>query len=748
MLKSRLYEYLKKYLGEYLYGLEESQLDVALLSGRLNFSNANFKPAKVNELLLSLGLPITLKAGFIGSLHIQYHYLSLLSNPIQVTIDDLFLVLGPILMPATEPAEDRLETFASDEELSGEESLLQTGNTIETGLSDEEISPEDLSVADLKGIHARLRGKKLSVVEPGKWGQMEERLEPKAQTGTLAAYLHRLLKTLTLAVNNFHIRYEDDIYSYQQPFSCGVCLDSLVLRTEPVSVSFSHINSSELASERPASREDTCKSCVVRSLSVYFNPLSGMLIPTSLWEATLSSPIGIFDALPAYELRELMLQEAQSACSFHSLLAPISLKGAIRLKEKGVAVTLPLPKLQVRVTPDMMESVRSFQDYVVSVKLWGHMRRYRPCEKIVIANEESRTLPAKRKKIVRKWFLYALRFIKCKRRLIKLSENRQKPAYPSVIPHYNPPAKALSLSRPMPGSASALLSLAVTEYNRKKLSDEKSPIPKWLLNCEAQIRTEGLDIGLKDESEGEVRLTVGHTGVNVTIGKKKVGGEVMIGEVEVSMRRDTEKYSQLLLIGSKNEKTHSTKSSKCREMRSQEHAFACIFSYFPRPNRYEALMIPSSIICDAEGTIGSLSLTYTPTILKQLAALYLCFLPSSLPSLSRKHSTKTKAAPLQSCWIRLANSLDHSLQSSCLSLVFSLGEVSLSLRDDASDSLYEFKYPSSPLTFIKEKSRSTASILGLSLTTKSTFSLLVSFLTVKFIQSLRLSLGPLFAPSH
>lgn len=743
MLKSRLYEYLKKYLGEYLYGLEENQLDIALLSGRLNFSNANFKPAKVNELLLSLGLPITLKAGFIGSLHVQYHYLSLLSNPIQVTIDDLFLVLGPILMPATEPAEDRLETFASDEELSGEESFIQAGNTIETGLSDEEISPEDLSVADLKGIHARFRGKRLSVIEQGKKGVMEERLEPKAKTGTLATYMHRLLKTLTLTVNNLHIRYEDDIYAYLQPFSCGVCMDSLVLRTEPTSVSFPHINSTELTSERPRSREETCKSCSICSLSVYFNPLSGMLIPTSLWEATLSSPIGIFDALPAYELRELLLQEAQSVCSVHSLLSPISVKGGIRLKEKGVAIAIPLPKLQITLSPDIVKSLRSFQDYMVNVKLWGHMRRYRPWEKIVIAEEENRTtLPAKRKKIVRKWFLYALRFIKCKRRLIKLRENEPKPASRLVLPVNNPPAKAFSMSRPMPGSASALLSSAVADYNRKKLSE--SPIPKWLLNCEAQIRTEGLDISLRDERKGEVRLTVGHTGVNAAIGKKKVCGEVMVGEIEVTMRRGTEKYSQLLIIGRKNEKTHSTG----RETRSQEHAFACVFSYFPTSNGYETLTIPLSIICDAEGTIGSLSLTYTPTILTHLSTLYLSFLPTSPPSLTRKHSPKAKTAPFQSGWIRLANSLDRLLQTSCLSLVFSLGEVSLNLSDEASDSLYEFKYPSSPLTFIKEKSRSTASILGLSLTTKSTFSLLVSFLTVKFIQSLRLSFSALFASSH
>ena len=68
MIKSKIYDFLHKNLGEYLYGLQEDQLNVAILSGHLNFSNANFKPSKVNELLLSQGLPFHLKAGIIGNL--------------------------------------------------------------------------------------------------------------------------------------------------------------------------------------------------------------------------------------------------------------------------------------------------------------------------------------------------------------------------------------------------------------------------------------------------------------------------------------------------------------------------------------------------------------------------------------------------------------------------------------------------------------------------------------------------------
>jgi len=699
MLKSRLYEYLKQYLGEYLYGLEESQLDVALLSGRLNFSNANFKPSKVNELLLSLGLPITLKAGFIGRLHVQYHYLSMLSNPIEVTIDDLFLVLGPILMPATEPAEDRLDTFASDEELSGENSLLQAGNTIETGLSDEELVPEDLSVADLQGIHARMRGKKQSALEQGKWGLRQEILAPTTHTGSLAAYLQRVLKTLTLVVNNFHIRYEDDIYPYQQPFSCGVCLTSLVLKSEQTAASFPYVNSSELASEKPR-KEEICKSCAVRSFSVYLNPLSGLLIPTSLWEATLSSPIGIFDALPAYELRDLMLQEAQSACS---LLAPISLKAAIRLKEKGVAVSLPLPVLRVQFTAEMMACVRSFQDYVAGVKLWGHIRRYRPCEKIILGLSVG-TVP-KRKKIVRKWFLYALRFIKCKQKLIQLSTTR-----PKSTPQTYPLCKSSSVS------------------TAPECSKEKRTLPKWLLDCEAQVRTEGLEVTLVTETAGEVRLAVGHIGVNVALGKRKVSGEVMVGGVEVDMEIQG-KHSQLITIGRTKETATSTNGGK---RHAQEQAFTCVFTYFPISRRRRALPLPSTLLCDAEGTIGSLSLTYTPSTASQLSSFHLSFSPCPPHALTSKRCGQSPVCSLQSRWIRLANSLDSSLQSSCLSLVFSLGQVSLTLRDAACDSVCELQYASSPLTFIKDRTQSTASALGLSLTTKSTFSLLVSFLTVRY----------------
>ena len=125
MIKSKLYTYLRQYLGEYLYGLQEDQLEVALLSGAINFSNANFRPDKVNDLFAGLGLPFTLKAGLIGTLQVKYHYMSMLSNPVEVTVDNLILVLGPVLSQQTEMDAVYMDSSAADDDIPPDKIFLR-----------------------------------------------------------------------------------------------------------------------------------------------------------------------------------------------------------------------------------------------------------------------------------------------------------------------------------------------------------------------------------------------------------------------------------------------------------------------------------------------------------------------------------------------------------------------------------------------------------------------------------------------
>lgn len=60
----------------------------------------------MNELLIGHGMPFHLKAGLIGNLSLKYNYMSFMTNPIEILIDELFLIFGPILNPSSENFND------------------------------------------------------------------------------------------------------------------------------------------------------------------------------------------------------------------------------------------------------------------------------------------------------------------------------------------------------------------------------------------------------------------------------------------------------------------------------------------------------------------------------------------------------------------------------------------------------------------------------------------------------------------
>lgn len=113
---------------------------------------------------------------------------------------------------------------------------------------------------------------------------------------------------LTLTVNNVHIRYEDETYPYMHPFSFGMCLSSLVLHSSKGEWTFKSVHSSDVSIRTPK-EVLAMKEGQVKDFFIYVNSMSDMAIPTSLYEATIDSPIGIFEALAAYELRELLVSQ-------------------------------------------------------------------------------------------------------------------------------------------------------------------------------------------------------------------------------------------------------------------------------------------------------------------------------------------------------------------------------------------------------------------------------------------------------
>ena len=829
MIKSRIYEYLKQYLGEYLYGLQEDQLEVAVLSGHLNFTNANFKPSKVNELFLTLGLPIHLKAGFIGKLQVKYHYMSMLSNPIEVTVDDLFLILGPVLMPAVEPAHDRLETFASDEELSEDETFRRLGAGKTTHMSsdsesDEELIPEDFGVGGNKAVHTHhkhppliappMRARTPNRTNPGRAisTQVREESKPKlppkaSKTSTLGAYIQSVLKRLTLTVNSLHIRYEDDIYPFQSPFSCGVCLESFTVKTDSVETVFPHIDSPEQL-KKPARKEATCKDCTVKNLAVYMNPLSGMLIPTSLWEATLSSPIGIFDALPAYEIRDLILQESAEkfAGSPHNFLSPVSLQCFLTLEEKGVSAALPLPPLTIRLTSAMAESANSFLDYFVNVQLWGHMRRYRPYERINTSpheDNEPKWLTAKRKKVVRKWFIHAFRFIRYKKKLIQLVKDRKRrmdrererksrkqryargasdmveelPLVENVAPAPAVQAKSpfrflAAKPRIIPGTTGIDLSAAVNEYNKRILNsstshEERKPavlptaahhgrdFPSFVVGTDLQIRAENVIFQLCDEEKDiEACFESNRFGLNLKIDKQKLLGELNIVEITADVRESKSPLLQLLKVGKREiakeeivkQGLFAKPTRRVTVTHPSETAVSITFSYSPNAFRLPGEPHPTENMYESRGSISSFRISYSHQALGSLAYLHTAF--SKDFSVSKKRSLGTdlvkRLKTLSKRLQRLAKDLDSRFEPISYEVNYAVGAATVVLVDRKGGQLCEVTLPPHALECVKDEQVTRVGVMGVAVTVRNSLTVFLSFFTVKARQNLKNALGDRF----
>ncbi len=77
------------------------RINISSFIGEINLKGVNLKPDKANKLIQAAGVPFTLKAGTIGMLKVKVNYFSMfqssLTAPMEITITDLFLILGPNL---------------------------------------------------------------------------------------------------------------------------------------------------------------------------------------------------------------------------------------------------------------------------------------------------------------------------------------------------------------------------------------------------------------------------------------------------------------------------------------------------------------------------------------------------------------------------------------------------------------------------------------------------------------------------
>ncbi|KAJ3643178.1 hypothetical protein Zmor_025903 [Zophobas morio] len=179
---------LNNYLGKYVENLNTDQLSIALLSGKVELENLPLK----KDALRHLGLPIEIKAGFIGKVKLQIPVRQIRSAPWVIAIEQLYLVASPL------PVE-------------------------EWDAESEELAAQDLKLGALDVIEARWR--------------LETEARDLSSTYYASSYsswlsfgaglVSDIIENLQLKIQDVHIRYEDSVSIPKKSVAFGITMESL-----------------------------------------------------------------------------------------------------------------------------------------------------------------------------------------------------------------------------------------------------------------------------------------------------------------------------------------------------------------------------------------------------------------------------------------------------------------------------------------------------------------------------------------
>ncbi|KAI4335042.1 hypothetical protein L6164_013726 [Bauhinia variegata] len=186
MFEAHVLHLLRRYLGEYVHGLSSEALRISVWKGDVVLKDLKLKAEALN----ALKLPVTVKAGFVGTITLKVPWKSLGKEPVIVLIDRVFVLAHPIANGRSMKEEDREKLF---------EAKLQQIEEAESAT--------------------------LDAISKSKLGS------PPSGNSWLSSLIATIIGNLKISISNVHIRYEDSVSNPRHPFSCGVTLAKLAAVT-------------------------------------------------------------------------------------------------------------------------------------------------------------------------------------------------------------------------------------------------------------------------------------------------------------------------------------------------------------------------------------------------------------------------------------------------------------------------------------------------------------------------------------
>lgn len=349
VLEARIAELLQNQASRFLQGFSADQLQLGLLSGRIELQRLGLNPDPFDEALLALELPLVLKAGSVTSCACQ---VSLLQGELELTIDGLTLILG-----------------ASCKRLSREEVLANRSNEMQK----------------LEFVHMR--------------SQCQRRnLELEMFRKLFSDYLARV----RLVLRNVHVRVEvDGAFDVVEPsrspqavrggkssgtgdLAAGFCLGSCAILPDRAAVTaFAKANESQAGEMLLVERLD------VNAASLYHEaPGAARLhVTTATYFNGRQASGGIFSQIRQDDFVRRMEESRQRHNSLPEtmqLMPPTSISIVISLKSQpmrfgthvdnclsmDVEVSMPQEKSRFNVSSRMLEHFKWFQVRASQFHLW------------------------------------------------------------------------------------------------------------------------------------------------------------------------------------------------------------------------------------------------------------------------------------------------------------------------------------------------------------------------------------------
>jgi len=253
-------------LAPYVENLDMNQVNYGIGQGQLTLRNLRLKKGALDK----FRLPVDVLEGHLGTFTLSLHWMNLGNQPVEVLIEDMYLLVVPSPQTNVDPEEEKQRAHdAKLERLENAELLHMRGQA--------EVSSDD---------------------------------SPQSQ-GLWASLTAKIINNLQVTVKNIHVRYEDNLSVPGHPFAAGITL-----------AGFTAVSVNE--GWQPAFIESTAgaihKLARLESLAVYFD--------------TDSQSMAGLPLSAAKEKFIAMISQKDQQSSHQFILSPVSGEGRITMNHK------------------------------------------------------------------------------------------------------------------------------------------------------------------------------------------------------------------------------------------------------------------------------------------------------------------------------------------------------------------------------------------------------------------------------